>query len=65
MMDNAFDTMVAALEQARAVQKAADDQARKMAWMLDGRLRHVDAWTLKRLKRELRDFNINTGEWKR
>lgn len=63
-MENAFDTMRTALSEARAALGAADHYARQMAWLLDGRLRQVDANTLKNLKRQLRDFNIHTGDWK-
>ncbi len=63
-MENAFDTMRAAIDEATRVQRAADEQAHAMARMLRGRLRHVGAGILSELKRELRDFNIHTGEWK-
>lgn len=63
-MDNAFDTMREALAQARQAQAAADNYANGMANMLRGRLRHVSGGVLADLKKELRDFNIRTGEWK-
>lgn len=74
-----FDEMVAAVRDAdqamkRAVRDAdqtmrrADKYASMMAEMLVGRLRKVksDAWNddLAKLKRELRDYNISTREWK-
>lgn len=63
-MNNHFDTMRAAMDEARQVQAAADSQANKMANMLRGRLRKVGSYNLAALKRELRDFNMHTGEWK-
>lgn len=63
-MENAFDTMRAAVREARAVENAANEHANAMAWIIKGRLRHVSADALREMKRELRDFNIHTGEWK-
>lgn len=63
-MQNAFDEMQRALQEAADVQRAADANANRMASLLRGRLRHVGRYQLKALKRELRDFNITTGEWK-
>lgn len=63
-MTNHFDNMRAAMTEARQVQAAADSQADAMAHILRGRLRKVSSWHLKALKRELRDFNMHTGEWK-
>ncbi len=61
---NAWDTMRDALAEARSVMAAADDFANGAARICVGRLRKVDWSTLKAMKRELRDFNIHTGEWK-
>lgn len=61
---NAFDTMRQAINDAKEVNRAADSMANSMATILEGRLKHVSSWTLKSLKRELRDFNIHTGHWK-
>lgn len=44
----------------RSVEALADD----MAQMLVGRLRMARQYWLKKLKHELRDFNICTGKWK-
>jgi hypothetical protein len=60
-----FDDMHAAVQQAKATMSLADGFAHRMAAMLIGRLQHVPSWVLKDLKRELRDFNIHTGEWKK
>lgn len=62
---NVFDEMNQAMQEAELRMRAADEVAGKVARMLVGRLKRVDsAYTLGRLKRELRDFNIHTGSWK-
>ena len=63
-MDNAYDTMRAAIREARTTMRAADDAAGVLADILAGRLRHVPAHTLVKLKRELRDFDMHRKEWK-
>lgn len=63
-MSNKFDEMRAAVEEARTTLRAADKMAGSMASLLVGRLRHCDTWELRQLKRELRDFNMNTGSWR-
>jgi len=60
-----FDDMRAAEVHARMTMQAADKVANDMAAMLKGRLRHVHSWNLAELKKELRDFNSRTREWKK
>jgi hypothetical protein len=62
--DNPHDLMRAAVAQARSINNAADAAANNMAEVIRGRLRHVSWRNLKALKRELRAFNIHTGQWK-
>lgn len=65
-MPNAFDEVRQQVEIARFQLQAADKVAFNMAELLMGRLRHVDnARVLSALKRELRDFDMVTGKWKR
>lgn len=52
------------LEDAKQTMGRADDAADTFARTLVGRLRRVSKSTLAKLKRELRDFNIQTKEWK-
>jgi hypothetical protein len=52
------------LEDAKKTMERADDAANTFARTLVGRLRKVSRSTLAQLKRELRDFNIQTKEWK-
>lgn len=64
-MSNAFDDVRAAVEQAQAQLQAADMVATNMARLLVGRLRHVGSHNaISALKRELHDYNIQTGKWK-
>lgn len=49
---------------ARRTLENADRVTASIAYLLEGRLRHVDSWTLASLKKELRDFNAHTGVWK-
>ncbi len=63
-MSNSFDTMRAALAEARCANKAADEYASAMAEMLVGRLHRVSPHTLTKLKRELRDFDMHRKAWK-
>lgn len=60
-----FTDMVAAVNDARSTLNRADRFVDEMARMCDGRLRAVNTVTLRRIKRELSDFNAHTGEWKR
>lgn len=61
---NQFDNFRAAMREARNAMSAADAVAEVMADALTGRLRKVSTWRLKKLKRELAQFNANTGKWK-
>lgn len=63
-MDNAFDEMSRAVQQARDIDRAVDSQLNSMADLLRGRLRKVGPDYLAELKRELRDFNMQTRRWK-
>ena len=58
--------MRTAIENAKAEIARADCVAGEMASILAGRLRKSKATStaLSALKRELRDWNIHTGEWK-
>lgn len=62
-MENPFDQVRSAVWRAKETLQAVDCAAGSMADLLVGRLRHVDRRTLAKLKRELRDFNIQTKKW--
>lgn len=64
-MSNAFDDVRAAVEAAEIQLRAADTVATNMAFLLCGRLRKVQpAYVLRDLKKELANFNAQTGQWK-
>ena len=63
-MNNPFDEIKAAVQNARLLNRAIDRQANTLASLLVGRLHNVSDYHLKLLKKELRDFNIHTGRWK-
>jgi len=59
-----WDEMRSAYVDAEQTIKAADSISVDMARMIIGRLRKVDGWTLIKLKRELKNFNMQTQRWK-
>ena len=59
-----WDEFRCAFNTARSTMNQADSVADSMADMLVGRLQKCSGHTLAKLKRELRDFNIQTHEWK-
>ena len=61
-----FDDVENAVREAKFTQHMVDVQVGHMAGLCAGRLRQSDAgfYTLRTLKRELRHFNMTTGEWK-
>lgn len=62
---NQFDLMRDSMREAEATIRAADMVSSQMARMLVGRLRKVQhRGALEALKRELRDYNMQTGQWK-
>jgi hypothetical protein len=52
------------INEAKEVLRNADEIAGLIAAILPGRLRHVPSWILCDMKKELRDFNAHTGNWK-
>lgn len=70
-MNNPFDQVRRAVSDAKEQLAAADDVAYLMAVLLVGRLRKIQmpgnygaTDTLRKLKKELRDFDMTTGKWK-
>lgn len=62
-MNNAFDELTAALNQARNVRSAAKTHGNAMLDLLDGNLRGLSPWRLAKIKKQLRAFNIHTERW--
>lgn len=52
------------IDSAKAKLAAADQTANRMAAIIRGRLRHCNYGVLCDLKKELKDFNMSTGNWK-
>jgi len=53
------------INDARRTIENADESTERMCRLIIGRLRHVESrFVLKEIKRELRDYNMNTGTWK-
>ena len=60
-----YSDMTTAVADAHNTLQYADMVANKIAHLLVGRLRKVgSAYVLGKLKKELRDYNAHTGEWK-
>ncbi len=55
-----------AVNEARAIIDRADLFVAQMARLIAGKLKSgdVSAWTLTELKKELRDFDMRSGDWK-
>lgn len=62
-----WDDFSKAFNQARQTIRIADRHVNDMAHMIAGRLRGSDVSisALTQLKKELKDFNIHTGKWKK
>jgi len=59
-----YQEMDKAIREAEAVLNIADCYVNQMARFVVKRLRRVNTNTLRDIKRELKNFNSNTGEWK-
>mgnify|MGYP000030004209 CR=1 FL=1 len=59
-----FEMINEALKDAEATIKRAETYKSQMARFLTGRLKGIDPHVLKRLKKELQNFNSVTHEWK-
>lgn len=64
-MDNAFDELTQALQVAREVERASSKNAEAMAALLQGNLKSVSQYRLRALKKELDNYNMHTGRWKK
>lgn len=64
MSNMSFSEMFVAIQNAEDFIKRAEMFKERMARFLIGRLRGINRDILSRLKKELKDFNSVTGEWK-
>ena len=58
------DELESALNEMLDTNRAADRNVDLALDVIRGRLRNASYWKLAALKRELRDYNINTKRWK-
>jgi hypothetical protein len=63
-MNDPFDQMSNAISEAESLMKSVDKATESMAKLMVGRMRKVSCYRLKKLKRELKDFNMHTCKWK-
>jgi len=60
-----FNEMIESIEDAEHTLRCADALTNKIAKLLIGRLRKVTGYNILRsLKRELKNYNAHSGEWK-
>jgi len=65
-----YGVMISALDEADRANRLADQQATQLVKLVLGRLRSVGQYSyagsnlLRKLKKELSQFNANTGQWK-
>jgi hypothetical protein len=59
-----WDEMKKALDEAEQTIKIAELQINRMSRFIIGRMKKIDSWYLCEMKRELRNYNMHTGEWK-
>ena len=64
-MNNPWDELTAALQAAQEVNNAVRSHRDSMLRILDGNLKGASVYYLDKIKRQLRDYNIRTGKWKR
>ena len=62
-MSNPWQDLENALQETKRFQNAVDNRSNTLADMLQGRLRQVTPHKLKKLKKELSQFNARTGRW--
>lgn len=61
-----YDTFKAGVDEAEQLDRLSNRYAEQMLRLVTSRLRQVDnSHLLRRLKTELRDFDMRTGEWRR
>ena len=61
-----FDEMSEIIEDAEFTIREVNIRVNKMAGLIGGKLQscNVTSWTLCNLKKELKRYNMHTGEWK-
>ena len=64
-MNNPFDELERSIQVAKEVRRACEIHADSMANLLVGNLRSVSRYRLRILKKELENYNMHTGRWKK
>ena len=59
-----FNEMTDTIDEAEITLRGVDRMTNRLAGMVSNRLRLVSPGTLERMKRQLKNFNIQTGQWK-
>lgn len=62
-MSSVFEDMVQALRDHEQLQQTIVRNGNHMLRLLDGNLRDLSGYRLAEIKRQLRDFNIQTHRW--
>lgn len=63
-MNNPFDEIRSAINQARDLNRAVEGQANAMIDLLEPHIRSVSHYRLKSLKRLLESYNAHTNKWR-
>jgi len=58
-----YDEAIEAINDAHRTLNKADELIRNLGHLMPGRLKLMNCSTLKKLKRELKNFNMHTGQW--
>lgn len=59
-----FSEAIQAIQDAKRTISAADEVVKQLGYLLPGRLKSMSSTTLKKLKKELENYNAKTDEWK-
>lgn len=62
-MGNVFDDLAAEIRRHTDMQRAIVANGNNMLRLLDGNLKELSGYRLAEIKRQLRDFNIQTHRW--
>jgi len=64
-MANLYDDVRTIIRQHRDLQQALENNAYALGELMQDNLRMLRAGQLRRIKRELRNFDMTTGSWKK
>jgi len=58
-----YDEAIEAINDAKRTLNKADELVKNLGHLMPGRLKLMSYSTLKKLKKELKNFNMHTGQW--